>query len=266
MSEPQNSLLPPPEEIAEFIRLERESFPPPTGLEQQIFGRVLGTVGLPLGDLGIPHAPAAPEPPGGEGATAPPPTDVGEVVEAAGSVLRTGRPLLRTVVAFVVGSGVGAGVQRALDPPTHDRAPVVSRQSPLPPPSPVAAPAPPAPAPEPAAPVAPRPPGGPAKTQHGPPPEMRERDRDLAAERGLIEQARTALSRGNGEMAASALERHARTFPRGALEEERESLRVQALVASDRQEEARASGARFHRRFPRSIFAPVVDEALRSIP
>jgi hypothetical protein len=96
--------------------------------------------------------------------------------------------------------------------------------------------------------------------------EPRERDRDLAAERGLLEQARSALARGQGELAVAALERHVRGFPHGALEEERESLLVQALVASDRLEAARNAGARFHQRFPRSIFGPVVDEALRSIP
>ena len=51
-----------------------------------------------------------------------------------------------------------------------------------------------------------------------------------------------------------------------ALAEERESLQVQALVGLERFEQARKVAARFHRRFPRSIFGTVVDEALKSIP
>jgi hypothetical protein len=97
-------------------------------------------------------------------------------------------------------------------------------------------------------------------------PEPRERDRSLAAERALIEQARTALAREQSAAALAALERHARDFPQGELEEERESLRVQALVGLAQFGEARKIGARFHRRFPRSIFGAVVDQALQSIP
>ena len=95
---------------------------------------------------------------------------------------------------------------------------------------------------------------------------LRERDRGLGAERALIEQARTALAREKSAAALAVLERHARDFPQGELQEERESLQVQALVGLERFEQARKLGARFHRRFPRSIFGTVVDEALTSIP
>jgi outer membrane protein assembly factor BamD (BamD/ComL family) len=111
----------------------------------------------------------------------------------------------------------------------------------------------------------------PAATRVASPPhaartEIRERDRTLAAERGLIEQARTALGREQAATALAALERHARDFPQGALEEERESLLVQALVGAERFDQARKTATRFHKRFPRSIFGAVVDEALNSIP
>jgi hypothetical protein len=61
------------------------------------------------------------------------------------------------------------------------------------------------------------------------------------------------------------LGRHARKFPNGQLEEEREALWVQALVASGDAGSARARGELFRRRFPRSIQLPIVDAALASM-
>jgi hypothetical protein len=92
-----------------------------------------------------------------------------------------------------------------------------------------------------------------------------ERDTALAHERALLETARTALARHQREV-LDLLDRHAREFPRGRLAEERESLWVQALVQAGRADEARARGARFVQRWPRSLLLPVVDAALRSIP
>ena len=81
----------------------------------------------------------------------------------------------------------------------------------------------------------------------------RERDRELAAERALIEQARTALARDKSADALAALAEHAREHPRGQLEEEREALQILALTASGRVDEARAGAARFRERFPKSV-------------
>jgi len=92
------------------------------------------------------------------------------------------------------------------------------------------------------------------------------RDRGLAAERKLIEMARTALARGRTDLALAAIRRHARSFPTGQLAEERDSLLVQALVAKGEHAQAHERAARFHQQHPQSLFAPVVDQALRSIP
>lgn len=92
------------------------------------------------------------------------------------------------------------------------------------------------------------------------------KDADLARERALIEVARTALSRRQSAAALAALARHSREFPVGQLREERESLWVQALVVADDYPRARARAERFRHQFPRSIFAPAVEQALRSIP
>jgi outer membrane protein assembly factor BamD (BamD/ComL family) len=63
-----------------------------------------------------------------------------------------------------------------------------------------------------------------------------------------------------------ALDEHERTFPRGRLVEERQALRVQALVKAGRFDDARRSARRFHDAFPGSFLAPAVDAALLEIP
>jgi outer membrane protein assembly factor BamD (BamD/ComL family) len=91
-------------------------------------------------------------------------------------------------------------------------------------------------------------------------------DDGLASERSLLEIARSAIGRGQVEGALEALGRHARKFPNGLLVEEREGLTVQALVVARQFDEARARGARFKERYPRSLFSPLVEQALGSIP
>ena len=88
-------------------------------------------------------------------------------------------------------------------------------------------------------------------------------DTDFAAERALLETARTALSRGQSDAALEVLSRHARRFSHGRLVEERESLWVQALVQAGRDPEARERGERFRRQFPSSLFQPIIDAALK---
>jgi hypothetical protein len=85
----------------------------------------------------------------------------------------------------------------------------------------------------------------------------------LAAERALLDRARRALMRGDGDAALDPLGRHATSFPRGQLVEEREGMRVKALVLAGRRSEARARANSFRRRFPHSLFLPVVEAALR---
>jgi hypothetical protein len=105
-------------------------------------------------------------------------------------------------------------------------------------------------------------PGGPASAQADVP----GRDVDLAAERALLEIARTALARGQSARALEALQRHATEFPRGRLGEEREALSIQALLAAGRRDEARARAERFEKTFPRSLLLPAIDAALAPKP
>lgn len=87
----------------------------------------------------------------------------------------------------------------------------------------------------------------------------------LAAERKLLDAARTALARGEPQAGIGALEQHVKRFPKGTLSEEREALYVRVLVAMGDSEAARARAEGFQRRFPSSIFTPVVERALGSI-
>jgi hypothetical protein len=92
------------------------------------------------------------------------------------------------------------------------------------------------------------------------------RDRDLAAERGLVDRARAAVGRSQPAAALEALEQHRQRFPRGRLAEERDSLQVQALIQLGRFDHARARAAEFVRLYPHSLLTPAVEAALRSIP
>lgn len=92
------------------------------------------------------------------------------------------------------------------------------------------------------------------------------RDGQLAAERSLLEMARTALGRGDCARALEPLEDHAAKHPRGKLAEEREVLRVRTLACAGRMDEARSRAASFRERFPKSIFLPVIEQVLVQNP
>jgi len=171
-----------------------------------------------------------------------------------GAALRT-----KAIVALAVTASFGAGValgrgtapERPREPPAVVTAPAVS--------SPVSAvravepaPPPPPPPPPPTSPVA-----VPASASVGPTVVD-----DLAQEQVLVDTARAALSRGRAGDALVAVEAHAKRFPRGRLVEEREALAVQALASSGRLDEAKARAAKFHSRFPSSIFWPAVERSV----
>jgi hypothetical protein len=84
----------------------------------------------------------------------------------------------------------------------------------------------------------------------------------LADENALLEQARTALVRGQGEAALRALDEHQRAYSNGLLQEERDALRVQVLVKLGRREEAQRAATTFRERHAGSLLQPSVDAAL----
>ena len=88
----------------------------------------------------------------------------------------------------------------------------------------------------------------------------------LMAERALLDRARAALGAGQYDEAERALDLHAATFSSGLLAEEREALAVRTLAAAGRGNDARERAARFQMRFPHSLFAPAVLNAVHTIP
>ena len=80
------------------------------------------------------------------------------------------------------------------------------------------------------------------------------------AELRLLRQARAAVARGDFAAALSPIAEHTRRFKNGRLVEEREALRVKALVGLGRAGEARHAAAEFRARFPRSVLLPAVSQ------
>jgi hypothetical protein len=164
------------------------------------------------------------------------------------------------VVAFVAGALVGAWLQaqRAPSPVPQAVAPSASIAGrsdapPAPPlPSPTAsAGAPLEPPPEASAPRASL---APARASSTPGADTG----DISGERRLIEQAQTALARGDGAAALEATSQHAARFPRGALVEEREYVAILALEQMGRTGDAARRGSKFLHAFPTSVFTPRV--------
>ncbi len=249
-----------PDALRELLAAERSRPDPAPEVAERVYARLAAGLGLPpLAD--VPQA-VAPQP-------APPAAPAAPVAPAlTAAVVKTSARLgARGILTFVVGAAVGAASYGTVQ---HLRQPAVPAVPAVPAPSELA--------PGPAEPPAPLPVASAAEEDSAPaaPPVARPtsatshpgslRDRGLAAERKLIEMARSALARGQTDGALASLQRHARAHRHGQLAEERESLFVQALVAKGDFARARERAAHFHRHYPHSLFAPVVDQALRSIP
>lgn len=264
------------DELRALIEAERNRAGMPDAVKARLAAK-LGLPPIPGGDGGCgggttrpDPAPAHPRP----ASTHAPPASPAAVPRAA-SLLS--RPLLLASTTFALGLAGGALIHSVYDrsvaePPRVER--VVVRET-VEVPAPVVAPAPVAPVPvEIAAPPPVRPRHAArdeerrpdAGVRHDAEADVARRDTDLAAERALLEMARTALGRGQGGAAIEALEKQARQFPRGRLVEEREVLLVQALAQAGRTKEARERGDRFRQRFPHSLLLPAVDAVLKSAP
>jgi hypothetical protein len=244
MAEPLDPLQ---ESLRVLVDAEKLRPEPPLAIQERVFARLATDLGLPTVSGPVQPTPTS--------SLASPPL-------AAGRMLA--RVSRRAVATFLVGAAVGATVygtvervSRSHSEPPTPAVPARVSEPPVPLPS---APAVATPA------LVPRPAATEEPASHSSVGFGDGRDRGLAAERKLVEMARTALMRGQTEGALAALARHVRQFPRGQLAEERDSLYVQTLVARGEHARARARGKRFHLEHPHSLFAPVVDQALRSIP
>jgi hypothetical protein len=242
------SLEPLPKELEALLDAERKRPAPTTASQARVYAKLAAAIpalgGLP--PTPVTHAAAGAKAAGAaKAATA----AAGGKAAVATTALVGGKVAL-AVGMFVAGGVVGASAHAVYVQKVHREAPVVAAPPPAPPP--IEAPVPePAPVAEPAAPA--------PKT-----PVHRSSDASLAAERALIEQARTALGRGKPDDCLSAVDEHARRFPHGQLAEEREALAVQALAQTGRVADARRRAGAFHLNFPHSLLRPAVDAAVRA--
>jgi hypothetical protein len=83
-----------------------------------------------------------------------------------------------------------------------------------------------------------------------------------AKELRVLQPARQAVASHDFNMALSVIAEHQRLFPSGRLAEEREALRVKALLGLGRAAEAQRAGATFRSRFPKSALLGRIEEML----
>jgi len=88
---------------------------------------------------------------------------------------------------------------------------------------------------------------------------------DLAAETRLLDGARAALQHGDAAIALARTTQHARAFPSGMLQEERERIAIESLVRLGRTGAARQRAERFRSRFPRSVQLRRIDRLLGEV-
>ncbi len=87
---------------------------------------------------------------------------------------------------------------------------------------------------------------------------------DLAEEYRLVDGARAKLAAKDATGALQSIREHEKRFPSGQLNQERESLHIQALVETGRIPEARERAERFRARFPSGLLLPTVARAIAS--
>jgi hypothetical protein len=161
------------------------------------------------------------------------------------------------VTTFVLGGVTGAGIFASLQHPPTPQVVYVDR----PVPSPASAPPIVLPSSAPTA-ISTSPPKAVAGSPSG---ESLSGPSQLAAERRLLDSARSELVGGEPIHALSLLDAHRARFPRGLLAEERDALSIQALVKAGRNDEARTRARAFREHSPDSLFSSAVESAIESI-
>jgi hypothetical protein len=258
-------LEPVPDKLRALLDEEKASGEPSGGARERVLLRLAGTFALGApGGLSPETGPNGPPSPAPRASSRAP-----DVIQAAR--LAPAARAVRAAVLFVTGAATGVGGYHVVERARH-RAPVSaplsvpSSRPEIPPPPEMPKPTTPdVPEPVPGATGMPPRPRASAAAETAPATSSRPDD-PLAAERSLLEMARAALGRGQADRALAALRRHARQFPNGELTEEREGLLVQSLVGAQKYDQAREKADQFKKRYPRSLFAPVVDQAIGSIP
>jgi hypothetical protein len=96
----------------------------------------------------------------------------------------------------------------------------------------------------------------PAKALEGRPASM------VAEELRLLEHAQQSAARGDYAAVLAVTSEHVRRYAGGRLCEEREALRLRALIGLGRDDEARKAAVRFRHDFPRSVLLLNLDDML----
>jgi len=81
----------------------------------------------------------------------------------------------------------------------------------------------------------------------------------------LLDRARQSERRGDYSAALASTREHQRRFSDGRLVEEREALRIRALMGLGRAREAGETAALFRRKFPRSVLLETIDRMMASL-
>jgi hypothetical protein len=249
----QNDLEPLPVDLQRLLRQGRPGDEPPAGSRQAVLAFVAAQAGA-LGAATLIHGAA-------------------RASHAASAASRGafGRSLIALkgsfgigglVVGVAAGTGVGAAGHAALVSRQDAPLPVVASPSGVNSPPSAAAPIELTEIPSSSPPLV-APLQAPPATRAGDAPSSA-KDTSLRSEGALIDMARTAVARGQGESALAPLERHGREFPHGRLAEDREWLWIQALLLTGRTDAAKERAARFRTAFPRSLMLPALDQVLPS--
>ena len=94
-----------------------------------------------------------------------------------------------------------------------------------------------------------------------PPPSVRQ-PAPVPSQADLLARAWEALAKRDIAVTLKILDDDRRLHPDGALTEEREAMRVQALLAASRTQEARTHAEQFLAKWPRSVHRKVMEKAL----
>jgi TolA-binding protein len=81
-----------------------------------------------------------------------------------------------------------------------------------------------------------------------------------------LDKARRAVATGDFRAALQVIEKHARSFPKSQLGEEREALRVRALAGAGHSKKAGQAARDFESSYPKSVLVPELQDDDRTPP
>lgn len=262
-----------PPELRDLVDADHESDVASASERAAIRRRLLVSIGIAgAGGLGGAGGAAAASGGGGAGAAG-----VGGASGAIATGITASKIVTATVVAGALAGGTTLAVREMREPPARlsAKAPTTSNERITPDAPPIATPPPIAPAlvaPEPAAPAPaartleqearariPRVPVGPPLSPRTEPAPALPR-----SEVELVSDMSRALAGGDAARALSLVVDHEKAYPNGTLVEERDALRIDALLAAGRTRDAHERASRFRARYPGSLHTARLDRALAS--